>query len=163
MKFPVLSITLLALGSLLCTHAMAQDGCPVKAKLKTPTAFLIDKDNHIVKGPIDFGTVEKAEGYATDYEVKGTDYRLLLFPARVSVDAATCNLCLNLKIVAPLCPNSTTFEVGVGMELRGRPGAVTPYPVDDKVDLRFIDKKLDYEPTVTLAFDARVVGILVTK
>ena len=126
-----------------------------------PAIYLIDKDNSAVKGPVDFGTFVTKEDFVSDYMVKETQYRALLFPARLEIVGEECNICISVKKIAPICPNSSTFNVGVGMVFKGLPGAVSPYKVDDPFEFRFVDKKTGVDPEVKLEFDARIVGVLV--
>ncbi|GJJ01382.1 hypothetical protein RugamoR64_19200 [Duganella rhizosphaerae] len=135
--------------------------CPVKNKVSEPTIYLIDKDSKLVKGPVDFGTFVTKENFASDYLVKDTQYRAILFPARLEIVGEECNICISVKKIAPICPNSSTFSVGVGMVFKGLPGAVSPYKVDDPFEFRFVDKKMGVDPQVKLEFDARIVGVLV--
>lgn len=145
------------------TFAAAPNACPIKEKLSEPTAFLIDKNNNIVNGPVDFGTFETKENFATDYMVKKTQYKLVLFPARIDIRTTECNFCISAKKINPICPNSSTFEIGVGLVFKGLPGSKSPDISDEKFDFDFTDKKLGYDPHVKLEFDSRIVGTLITK
>ena len=166
MKWIVCKTLLLAYAPLFCADAIGAvvaNVCPINKKITEPTVFLVDKNNNIVKGPVDFGTHVTREDFVTDYMVKSTNYRLILFPARLSIKSNECNFCLSVKKTAPLCKNSTTYDVGVGMVFKGRPGAVSPYKVDEAFSLQFNDPKLDEDPTVKVPFDARIIGVLVKK
>jgi hypothetical protein len=164
MRWILFKTLLLAFAYLFSASAIGAElanVCPIKKKITTPTAFLVDKNNNVVQGPVDFGTYVTREDFVTDYMVKSTDYRLVLFPARLSVKSDECNFCLSVKKTKPLCQDSTTYDVGVGMVFRGRPGAVSPYKVDAAFALQFNDPKLDEDPTVSVPFDARITGVLV--
>lgn len=100
-------------------YATTKNTCPIKKKIGEPTAFLIDNNNDITKGPVDFGTLEVKESFATDYMVKKTKYKLVLFPARIDIRTAECNFCISAKRVDSICPNSSTFEIGVGLVFKG--------------------------------------------
>lgn len=164
MKLHLLNWSITLISIVASAHAVASDTdslCPVKGKVATPTAFLVDQKGALVKGPVDFGTYENKADFVADYIVKSTHYRMVLFPARLQVKSDQCNLCVSLKKTVPLCPNSTTYDVGIGMVFRGEREWVTPYQVDTELFLEFTDPKLDYDPTVRKDFDARIVGVLV--
>lgn len=166
MKWIYFRISLVATAYLLCAEALGAgqaNMCPIKNRITEPTVFLVDKGNNIVQGPVNFGTYVTREDFITDYMVKNTDFRLVLFPSRLSIKSDQCNFCLSVKKTVPLCRNSTTYDVGIGMVFRGLPGAVSPYNVDEAFTLQFNDPKLDEDPTVKIPFDARIVGILVKK
>jgi hypothetical protein len=166
MKWIFSKALLLAYAYLFLANAIGAElanVCPIKKKITEPTAFLVDKNNNIVPGPVDFGSYVTKEDFVTDYMVKSTDYRLVLFPSRLTVKSDECNFCLSIRKTKPLCLNSTTYDVGVGMVFRGRPGAVSPYKVDAPFALQFNDPKLDEDPTVTVPFDARITGVLIKK
>jgi len=164
MQLRLLNWSIAVLSVLVCTHVTAGEVgnlCPVKGKVAAPTAFLVDQKGVIVNGPVDFGTHSTKADFVADYIVKNTQYRIVLFPARLEVKPDQCNLCVSLKKTVPLCSNSTTYEVGIGMVFRGEREWVTPYQVDTELFLEFTDPKLDYDPTVKKAFDSRIVGVLV--
>ena len=135
--------------------------CPIKSRVGVPSIYLIDKDSNLVKGPVGFGTLVTKEDFASDYMVKDTQYRAILFPARLEIMGEECNICISVKKISPICPNSSTFSVGVGMVFKGLPGAISPFKVDDAFQFRFIDKKTEVDPEVKLEFEARIVGVLV--
>ena len=164
MKFYSLkiSIAFLLFSTSISLDAYAKDNsCPVKNKVNEPTIYLVDKDSKIIKGAVDFGTYVTKEDFVSDYMVKETQYRAILFPARIEIVDEKCNVCISVKKVAPICPNSSTFNVGVGMVFKGQPGAISPYKIDDPFEFRFVDRKMGEDPLVKLEFNARIIGVLV--
>jgi hypothetical protein len=166
MKMKNYIITTLALLLTTWSNAYADSKssiCPIKNKVGEPAIYLVDKDNLLVKGPVDFGTFVTQEDFASDYMVKDTQYKAILFPARLEIVEEHCNICISVKKVAPICPNSSTFALGVGMVFKGLAGAVSPYKIDDPFEFRFVDKQMGTDPQVKLEFDTRIVGVLVKR
>jgi hypothetical protein len=149
---------------LLCAQAAAADNrelCKKLSQAKEPTLYLLDGAGKLSAGPIDFGRFAAHRDLVSDYEVAKTPYKLVLFPKSVSiVDTMKCNFCLDLKKIAPVCPGSTSYMVGVGLSFRAK-GGKRPFKDAGPINLEFETADSPYPVPVKIAFKDQMQGELI--
>jgi hypothetical protein len=134
--------------------------CSLLNKKKEQALYLVDRNGDLVKGPIDFGQYGVDKDFVADYIAVPTQYRFVVSPARIEVKSQQCNMCLDLKKIAPICPNTSAYSISVGMSFRSK-GSTRPYKEDALIELEFNDPKADYDASVKMKFDSRIIGELV--
>ncbi|GAB2854011.1 hypothetical protein GCM10027277_23100 [Pseudoduganella ginsengisoli] len=92
------SILLITALSMLSVHAFSATSPAICDQIKhaqEPSAYLVNKDGEISKGPIDFGRYGYSYRPRDTYTIP-TDYKLIITPSRINVRSCSEN-CVELK------------------------------------------------------------------
>ena len=114
----------------------------------------------ISKGPIDFGRYPYKYSHQDFYTI-WTDYKLIVTPARIKLESCP-NGCLALKKIKPICPMSTSYQVG--FSTLDKPSNVSdkswlPWKVDVTSGfLNVEDPQSSYPIDLKYNFDRRIRG-----
>jgi hypothetical protein len=168
------------------SHAVTPEVCEALKKekyipfsgAKHPSVmYLTDKSGNVMKGPIDFGTLEYRYNKKKPTILIPTKFRIIVFPKQIiprqGDDIRIEGDSTILEKTENLCKNSTTYAVTYQTEeFRDEKEArkflkKTPYQEEGWFDISFIDKKIEEngggDSTVTpiCRFDCRFVGTIV--
>lgn len=129
---------------------------------KNPTAYLLDKNNNLSKGPIDLGNIPIAPDFEAGEYVIETGYHLVVAPASLKKMFDTPNgYGSQLLNAIDICPHSKTYKVVITWNFKK--GGVRPFKFEDGLTnfYRTVDGfDMDVE-NIYRNFDARIFGTLI--
>jgi hypothetical protein len=105
-------VFLIFLTSFYSTMALAvpqPSVCELIKQSKEPSAYLLEKNGELSKGPINYGKYAYIYQPRDTYSIP-TDYKIIITPGRINVRSCSEN-CLELKKIKPVCPMSQTYSV----------------------------------------------------
>lgn len=153
-------LSLLCLPSFGNSKINSLEVCQVVNNEKDPVAILIDENGKISKGPINFGRF----GYIfskKDYYVIPTNYKIIISPARLKIDACHDG-CLGLKLIEPICRNAKLYAVSYIVKDKisfDIDRSWLPWKEDEEVEFFYIkDPQSMFPVPIKYRFENRIIG-----
>lgn len=148
-----------------CVDSFASDNnvCQKVLLIKKPGAVLIDANNSISSGPIDFGKIAVSSNLTEENKRFESEYKVLVFPhTLLKHEEIPMGLTAILTKTKTICPKTLMYKVSLLGDFKV--GQIRPYKFSTELTWFTRIGGAGYEedlPNLYREFDARVIGIFV--
>jgi hypothetical protein len=139
------------------------DACKLFDKGARPRAVLLDRENRVVRGPVDLGDMPFDANFERENYKVETGYKVLVVPRSVEVDNTVLDgEYVKLQSAPEICRDVATFAVNVFMNFNK--GDARPYKMQavfPALEISDVPQAPSKQLKSPYGFDARVIGTIV--